>query len=115
MINSFWFQFPVLEVSIWMTMLGVWNVKLELTVLEMQHQVVQTVQTAKLLTRVQQVKKVIAHGVSTLPGLFMAVIIMASNFMAGINMAVFLKNRQITPGIKILAIKRPRQLIPLHF
>jgi hypothetical protein len=45
----------------------------------------------------------------------MAVIIMASNFMAGINMAVFLKNRQITPGIKILAIKRPRQLIPLHF
>ena len=44
-----------------MTLLDVWNVKLEHTVLEMQHQVVQTVQRAKLLNRVQQVKKVIAR------------------------------------------------------
>ena len=42
--------------------------EMELTVLEVQHQVVQTVQTAKLLTWEQQVKKVIAHGVSTYLG-----------------------------------------------
>ena len=58
------FQLLVLEVSIWIRMMDVWNVKLEHTVPEVQHQIVQIVQKVKLLNRAQQVKKVIVHGVS---------------------------------------------------
>ena len=58
------FQRLVLEVSIWIRMVDAWNVKLEHTVPEILHQVVRTVQKVKLLNKVQQVKKVIAYGVS---------------------------------------------------